>query len=1275
MSLTQADLVSQLIAAGVVSSQEVEDAIHRLPGDPSSPSATALAKVLVQLKLLTKFQARYALAGKAAELILGNYKIVDVVGEGGMGQVYKAVHTRIARTVAIKVLPEKLTRNEAAIKRFHREVEAAARLSHPHIVAAFDADEDRGRHFLALEYVDGGDLSTLVKRTGPMAVDVAVDCIIQAGRGLAYAHSHGVIHRDIKPANLMLDGKGVVKILDMGLARIESDAIDATRSELTSTGTVMGTIDYMSPEQALNTKHANELSDQYSLGMTLHYLLAGRAAYAGETVMEKLLAHREAALPSLCELRSDVPIALDGVFRRMIAKQPEARFVSVAECLIALEETRAEVHQAAQTLGEVSADDQQLTAFISGLSSGPATIVEPGGRSTNDDSATVIAAGRSDTDLKSPLAATMVSTPAPAASPGSSSSIVTRRRRAWWEQPAAWLWGGGVLLVGTLIWFVSRGGDPEDAVSSPAAPPVVQGPKSTNPPTTGFSRVAGSAADELAWVLQTGGKAFVGPYGGGESVSSVEAWEAAGRKTITGIQLDGRISLSDEDMVRLEAFPNLHTATLANCPISDAGVSRLGRCRGLRKLNLSGTQITDAALTFLDHLQALQELDLSKTRFEGSGLIRLVRMSRLHYLDLSRTDVTDDSLRTLSSLPRLQELRLIGCRNLTDACGAHLARLKLHSLYLDLTGLGDETLKQLAQMETLRYLAVSHMPCSGEGLLAVAGEVPLEILYCPSVEIAPEEAAALRAALPEADIRSTSPIPPPHSDVLARVNVREHAVTGEWRKSKGLWTPPPASEPPLLKLPVIDRAGDYSVLLSLRRVNAERQGGLGVVLPIDDRQVLLVIDDVDPDGWGVELVGGAPRTTNGTLQRTVLSEILSEQPQQVQIRVEREWSGLAWITVSLNSRRVLEADVDMLDVSLPEAVRIPGWDGLAMTSWDEFVLDHIVVKDLPPIAKAEIDAPLVSTSWPDESPIDIVAAELLTSDEWEWSPPENLGLRVNNDVSQDIPSLSPDGLELTIQEWRGGAQAVRYRRDSRMEDWRPPQVIDAVDLNSKELAWPTVSDDGSLLIAATYLPGAGGKQSLVQATRDGSDWVDWRPVFSSESELHQDDLAPALSADGSTLYFASYRPGGLGGADIWRTHRDESAGEWLAPEHMGHVLNSDADDHPLDLSPDGRLLLISSHRSGGAGGVDLWFTVRESETAEWAPLRSLGPTLNTRVDEWSAKLLRDGRTLLFSSNGLSGYGMSDLWLTRRVPKRGTKAAERYARYLADDPGEAESGGN
>jgi len=305
-----------------------------LPPTASPKDAEELARELVRQKKLTRFQAEEIYKGKGKALALGNYVLMKKIGAGGMGQVFKAEHRRMHRMVAIKLLPAATTKDNAAIARFEREVMAAAKVRHPNIVAADDADQANGIHFLVMELVEGSDLAALVKKNGPIPVDKAVNYILQVARGLEFAHGEGIVHRDIKPANLLLNKQGTVKILDMGLARIHGEA---EKTELTSTGAVMGTVDYMAPEQAVNSKTADARADVYALGCTLYFLLTGKAVYNGDTMMAKLLAHRDQPIPDLQASCPQVSDQLEAVFKTMVAKNIEDRYQSMTAVIADLE--------------------------------------------------------------------------------------------------------------------------------------------------------------------------------------------------------------------------------------------------------------------------------------------------------------------------------------------------------------------------------------------------------------------------------------------------------------------------------------------------------------------------------------------------------------------------------------------------------------------------------------------------------------------------------------------------------------------------------------------------------------------------------------------------------------------------------------------------------------------------------------------------------------------------------------------------------------------------
>jgi serine/threonine protein kinase len=335
--LANEEFLRNLLDSKLLSEENLAATLESLPS--STRRGEELDEYLINAGKLTRFQADAVRERRFEELVIGNYQVLDRLGAGAMGTVYKARHRRMKRVVAIKVLSRSVGQSEKLVKRFQREVEAVARLSHPNIVMAFDADEAEVGHFLVMEFVSGRDLDSEVQKRGSFPIREAVDCIAQAGRGLSYAHEQGIIHRDIKPANLLRDLDGVVKVADLGLARFNDPFGGPTEemAALTQAGSIMGTVDFMPPEQAMGLTNIDHRADIYSLGCTLYYLLLGCPPFAGASLMAILLKHREAPPPSLCLARQEIPSSLDAIFRRMVAKKPEERFTEMAEVVRALE--------------------------------------------------------------------------------------------------------------------------------------------------------------------------------------------------------------------------------------------------------------------------------------------------------------------------------------------------------------------------------------------------------------------------------------------------------------------------------------------------------------------------------------------------------------------------------------------------------------------------------------------------------------------------------------------------------------------------------------------------------------------------------------------------------------------------------------------------------------------------------------------------------------------------------------------------------------------------
>jgi len=322
------------------------DAVHfhelQSLSQPRGWDAHGAAQYTISQNWLTPFQVNQILQGHGASLLFGHYVLLERLGEGGMAKVFKARHRLLDRIVALKVIrPEYLNKPEA-VTRFRREVQAAAQLSHPNIVLALDAGEMEGQQYFVMQYVEGNDLARLVKAKGPLSADRACDFIHQAALGLQHIHENGLVHRDIKPSNLMLTrgpssaDRRVVKILDMGLARSCLPDDSAGNMELTHTGVLIGTPEYLAPEQAADPHGADIRADLYSLGCTFYYLLTGQVPFPGGTTIEKLFKHRLEQPRPLAQLCPQVPAEVAAVVNRLMAKNPDERYQVPANVAAAL---------------------------------------------------------------------------------------------------------------------------------------------------------------------------------------------------------------------------------------------------------------------------------------------------------------------------------------------------------------------------------------------------------------------------------------------------------------------------------------------------------------------------------------------------------------------------------------------------------------------------------------------------------------------------------------------------------------------------------------------------------------------------------------------------------------------------------------------------------------------------------------------------------------------------------------------------------------------------
>lgn len=325
--LKVAQFVDLVKRSGLVDNERLDEALSGV--DQSVNDSGIVASSLTKAGLLTEWQTEKLLQGRHKGFYLGKYKLLNHIGTGGMGSVYLAEHQVMRHRVAIKLLSNHLAAQPSYLERFHQEARAAAALAHPNVIRAFDVDQHESFHYLVMEYVDGVDLQAVVSRAGPLSYETCANYTRQAAEGLAYAHRSGLIHRDIKPANLLVDKEGTVKILDMGLARFS----DETQGSLTMAydQKMIGTVDYLAPEQALDSHKVDARADIYSLGCTLYFMLTGDAPFPQGTIPQRLIQHQSAEPTDVREHRADAPEELIAICGKMMAKSLDERYQNCDE--------------------------------------------------------------------------------------------------------------------------------------------------------------------------------------------------------------------------------------------------------------------------------------------------------------------------------------------------------------------------------------------------------------------------------------------------------------------------------------------------------------------------------------------------------------------------------------------------------------------------------------------------------------------------------------------------------------------------------------------------------------------------------------------------------------------------------------------------------------------------------------------------------------------------------------------------------------------------------
>jgi serine/threonine-protein kinase len=695
---TVAELAAELRRHGLLEPAQADElcALAESADDPQT-----MARELVKRAWLTPHQANRLIQGNGHELRLGPYVLLERLGEGGMGQVFKARHARLGRVVALKLVRKDRLASAEAVQRFRREIRAAAQLKHPNIVHAYDADEIDGTHFLVMEYVAGTDLARRMREDGSLPIAHACEYIRQAALGLQHAHERGMVHRDIKPANLLVTGSplvadgrqdgasssaldnlppGTVKILDMGLALLAPlHAVSDGTSTVTQEGTMMGTPDYMAPEQAVDSHAVDLRTDLYSLGCTFYLLLTGRVPFPGGSLGEKLMKHQLREPRPVEELRPEVSSEVAALVRKLMAKRPEDRIQTAGDLATAL--------TALGTLGDGALSTQSLdaTRVVERSATAPAEAV----RARNDQPSASVS-------------------PWPDGSQVFREAVQSRRAALIGSDSLPWKMvvaaGAAVaVIVGVIVagYWLSRppanqpGPDPPLVRTRPAPKPLTVPPK-PEPDPAWIAQVAALPPEPQVEAVKARLKKL-NPDFDGDLKATID------RGAVRAVTI---FTYDVTDISPLGVFKGLHTLSAVG------STNRKGKLKDLGPLRELKLQLFNCAYTQVEDLSPLTGMPLRMVNVTATLVEDLTPLkgANLHYLTCDLSKVTD--LTPVAGQPLLGVwCNSTGVSDLTPVRGDQLLRLDCSN-----TKVADLSPLAGLKLQTLRCataLAVDFGPLRG----------------------------------------------------------------------------------------------------------------------------------------------------------------------------------------------------------------------------------------------------------------------------------------------------------------------------------------------------------------------------------------------------------------------------------------------------------------------------------------------------------------------------------------------------------------------------------
>ena len=653
------------------------------------------------------------------------YDVIGPLGAGGMGTVYKARHRLMDRVVALKIVNPLLVNAPGAAERFTREVKAAAQLSHPNIVTAYDAERVGDVHLLVMEFVEGRTLAQVLAAEGPLPVAKACEYLRQTALGLQHALDRGMVHRDIKPQNLMLanssasiensesdlphsteESTPVVKILDFGLARFVSE--EAPSDDATEQGTLMGSLDYMAPEQGRDAHAADSRADIYGMGCTLYHLLSGRIPFPATSAIEKLEAHRDGGSKPLSQVRSDVPSELSDIVAKMMAKEPAKRYRTPAEVALALRPFTRGDSAPAPRLAPRSSRARRFAAavfvglLIVGLGAWAAQVVF---RLETAKGTLIVTTDDPDVQISVKSGGEEVAV----FFPGQKEEIPLKVG----EYTVELVGGPNGLKLSTNKFEIKSANDRQrvQVEFAPAAEAAAAKSESATPEP--IAAATGGADRRAAeFVLSKGGKVRVHEH---DQEITIAAGLPPDPIRLSSIDLRWNQELGDSDLAHFADLTNLTKLDLASTKVSDVGLAQFKHVENLIQLDLGDTKVSDESLAAFEVCEHLTRLDLTKTQVTDKGLAYFEKCKNLNFLALQDTLISDAGL----ALFRERKFGVLALDR-TRVTDAGLAQLKdlsdLYWLWVADTRVTDAGLACIQNCKEMRYLVLSRTKITDSGL-------------------------------------------------------------------------------------------------------------------------------------------------------------------------------------------------------------------------------------------------------------------------------------------------------------------------------------------------------------------------------------------------------------------------------------------------------------------------------------------------------------------------------------------------------------------------------